>query len=1020
MDPLLEYARRDSESYPFLRYDRSFMYYQDTFPVQPLVSTHRENAKSYVNVELHNYYKSLIEQINIPDSESALRERANPLVALPKVLEEEGTDLAILRKIFGLQGQTILVRQGVRVVDDVLTYFLRKDPPQNIILGVPDVVNSFWADLVYLLTKLFAQSTLLQLTCSDRRYLICINYRGSPQITPEMLQIIPEHIRTQSEVVTKLFQRLPDMFEAWLTYMNDTHLAVRSEFAIHLIEVKIAFDSQTQYWTGVSYDFPRVVKFLLGENVEPVLFKPKDFEVRATIDEPFVTDMHLYGESEDHTNVEEWPLHEVINFETDRMEPYRSTRGLFKSGIAWGQRKLLMAEIDFLTAKANPKEPVVAIYVGAAPFNHGLVLLDWFPNMKFVLVDPRVDEWDKRLDAYTEKQTDKPKIVIKSVEFNPDLARQVGLWFSGNGDNSDLDTEDPVLSPKVIADIIKMREFVGGIKKVFFISDIRRGSYESYGFVANEFMIHEDMTWQKEWAQIIHDKLATLEVQSESTSETQTSSSKISFWCSFKFRLPFVMEIGGPIYRYGKGELHTQPWSRLTSAELRLWWNPAEGEDGYDKKKLEDIMMYHNHHLRAASYGPPGVAGYCKCHDCHYEIDIIRRYMAKFASRVDPNLITKFRDDIDKSMTQRGQTLEQHAAGDRNPDKVRKVQAPVRFFKHLKGNETIRVLRYRPMRENVLAKNLRRIKGEFGKLLGSEIAGRNLLITLLFLHGRIREEDITPDLVTSSPKQEDQTEPFRKAIANYLQQQSDDLSVIPEDEASRAIAHAIEGHTDFYNLTSGAKPTMEFHKTILPRFLERSEKLLALRSKDLRSLQKEFLPRPYCVLKYYGAIWDDHFATCPNDMFERYPELLEGTSLGLTILSAYCNQSSGCNEKFMALNRELELGYTIYLNVLAEERRVLDSRTLFVFLPKIRILQQKAIEILLKLLGKYEGQDRNIVFLLPRSFLDLIPKDRQNETMPYEGSFYNSLKAAEQIMDPKDPYMIVRSSTTIATYRLKQ
>jgi hypothetical protein len=1012
MDPLLGYARRDSNTYPFLRYDRSFIYEQDAFPVVLDVDTYRENAKSYVDPDLHAYYKSLVEQINIPDSEAALRERANPLVALPKVLEEAGTDIAILTKIFGLQGQTIMVRPGVRVGEDVLSYFLRNDPPQNIILGVPDVVDAFLADLVYLLTKLFAQSTLLQLTCSDRRYLICINYQGNPLITKEMLSIIPERIRTESDIVTKLFQRLPDTFETWLTFMNNTHLSVRSEFAIHLIEVKIAFDSQTQYWTGVSYDFQRVVKFLLGEDVEPKLFIPKDFQVRATIDEPFVTDMHLYGESEDHTDRAEWPLHEVINFETDKWEPYRSTRSLFKSGIAWGQRKLLMAEIDFLTAKSESKEPVVAIYVGAAPFSHGLVLLDWFPSMKFVLVDPRKDEWDKRLDEYTKGNADRPRIVIKSVEFNNDLARQVGLWFSGNGDNSDLDAEDPVLSPNVIADIIKMRKFVGGVKKVFFISDIRRGSYESYGFVANEFMIHEDMTWQKEWALTIYNKLTTL-----------NEDRKITFWCSFKFRLPFVMEIGGPVYRYGKGDLHTQPWSRLTSAELRLWWDPSEGEDGYDKKKLEDIMMFHNHNLRAASYGPPGVPGYCKCHDCHYEIDIIRRFMSKFRPTVNPAQIVKFRDDIDGSMTQRGQTLKAHADWDRDPNKVKKLKAPVKFFKHLKGNETMRILRYRPMRENVLAKNLLRLKGEFRKFLGSEEASRNLLITLLLLHGKIRGEDVTLDLVASlSKKGENQTDidvaPFSKAITNYIQQQSDDLSKVPEEETSAAIAHPIKGHTDFYDLTSGEEPTMEFHKNILPRFLERSEKLLVLSSKDLRSLTDKFLPRPYCVLKHYGAIWDDHFATCPNGMFEEYPELLEGTILGLTILSTYHSEKLGYNEKFMALNQELELGYTVYLNVLTEERKVLDSRTLFVFLPKIRILQQKAIEQLLTLLNTYEGQERNIVFLLPESFLDLIPLVHRNETLPYLGNFYDSLKAAEKVVDSKDPYMIVRSSTKSATYRL--
>jgi len=52
-----------------------------------------------------------------------------------------------------------------------------------------------------------------------------------------------------------------------------------------------------------------------------------------------------------------------------------------------GQRKLLLAEIDFLTRYVQ--EGVTVVYAGAAPGTHLNYLAELFPSVKkFVLVDP--------------------------------------------------------------------------------------------------------------------------------------------------------------------------------------------------------------------------------------------------------------------------------------------------------------------------------------------------------------------------------------------------------------------------------------------------------------------------------------------------------------------------------------------------------------------------------------------------------------------------------------------------------
>lgn len=68
----------------------------------------------------------------------------------------------------------------------------------------------------------------------------------------------------------------------------------------------------------------------------------------------------------------------------DRM-PYTDKNGL-RSAIHWGQNKLLMSEIEFLTDHSQGYDLV--IYAGAAPGTHTNYLSKLFPKVTFLLIDP--------------------------------------------------------------------------------------------------------------------------------------------------------------------------------------------------------------------------------------------------------------------------------------------------------------------------------------------------------------------------------------------------------------------------------------------------------------------------------------------------------------------------------------------------------------------------------------------------------------------------------------------------------
>jgi hypothetical protein len=70
-------------------------------------------------------------------------------------------------------------------------------------------------------------------------------------------------------------------------------------------------------------------------------------------------------------------------------EKYRIRRpNEHRSTCHWGQRKLLLSEIEFLTLSLPANHDATVIYAGAAPGTHMGILCELFPDAKFILIDP--------------------------------------------------------------------------------------------------------------------------------------------------------------------------------------------------------------------------------------------------------------------------------------------------------------------------------------------------------------------------------------------------------------------------------------------------------------------------------------------------------------------------------------------------------------------------------------------------------------------------------------------------------
>jgi len=132
-----------------------------------------------------------------------------------------------------------------------------------------------------------------------------------------------------------------------------------------------------------------------------------------------------------------------------------------RTTMHWGQRKLLMTEIEFLTQYSKINDLV--LYVGAAPAIHTPILSQLFPTLKFILIDPM---------KFNIFETD--NIQIRREFFTNEMAN----------------------------------EFIG--KDFLFICDIRISNNQKKNYKPTEKEVKNDMIIQQTWVEIMKPRYSIL------------------------------------------------------------------------------------------------------------------------------------------------------------------------------------------------------------------------------------------------------------------------------------------------------------------------------------------------------------------------------------------------------------------------------------------------------------------------------------------------------------------------------
>lgn len=252
----------------------------------------------------------------------------------------------------------------------------------------------------------------------------------------------------------------------------------------------------------------------------------------------------------------------IINRNSQK-EKYRQRTGEEKKSVHWGQRKLLLSEIEFFTLYWNRNEipNPLCVYAGAAPGTHISLLSLLFPEFKFHLYDPR---------NFNIQPNDKISI------FNEYFTNEVALRYAGRNDVF------------FVSDIRTSSQF--DLQKEFFI-EYGINEFNEYGDpigdediitrartdaqVKNEDQIWGDHLMQQEWVVLMNPEHAYL-----------------------KFRLPYALGGINRILEYLNGVVYWQMWQPATSTETRL--KPIRGVNGqYEVTQwsildYEEYCFYHN------------------------------------------------------------------------------------------------------------------------------------------------------------------------------------------------------------------------------------------------------------------------------------------------------------------------------------------------------------------------------------------------------------------------------------------
>jgi cap3/cap4 methyltransferase len=310
---------------------------------------------------------------------------------------------------------------------------------------------------------------------------------------------------------------------------------------------------------------------------------------------------------------------------------YRSRGREVKTAVHWGQRKLLISEMQLLTYYGTPGTRYWIVYVGAAPGSHLMFLDELYGGLhEWELIDP--GRFDHRYGTLPAGQANRFRLrneffdnnaayelaerrlvragcpglsavyrsIIQDALTADSVNEAAAPMTSTSGTNAEeARTEDiPIryvapLEPTEIG--LRLLTRVASERcPMMFVSDVRSGSEKTCKQGDFDLHVHENMLAQEAWVDIVNPTFAMLKFRLP-----YAFTSKYSFEEKRQIVVPSKLP---PQSLHSDGDLVLPVWTRPTSTECRLVVRQYAKKRLYDHKQFEDQMFFFNAVLRERVY----------------------------------------------------------------------------------------------------------------------------------------------------------------------------------------------------------------------------------------------------------------------------------------------------------------------------------------------------------------------------------------------------------------------------------
>lgn len=302
-----------------------------------------------------------------------------------------------------------------------------------------------------------------------------------------------------------------------------------------------------------------------------------------------------------------------------------------KPGIHRGQRKLFLSELQYLTniwKNLNPDETYYVVYAGAAPGTHTHFLATFFPNIKFILIDPAkfelfVGEF-RSWEMLRNSEFRGFKMLKAKYDKNiPEIPREEWLEYILHSDVQIYIIEDYFTD--------ELAKLFAPLRPIFF-SDIRTQGDDSA--LPTDVDILWNSAMQLNWVHLIKPMGYMLKFRVpffESRELYVKDFQKEAFINAQKLGIDFISDYYSGKFKYLDGTIFLQAFPGNASSESRLCnFSQICKYKYYDVSSYENAYFYYNtiarcftHHRNP--YADPSI-GFDHCNDCAIEAVIWENY----------------------------------------------------------------------------------------------------------------------------------------------------------------------------------------------------------------------------------------------------------------------------------------------------------------------------------------------------------------------------------------------------------